>query len=238
MSFTLTVLIGGGAFYLAMQAKNNPRKFLKDYRPVVSTISDQFVGLLSSDQPMFEVEREFNADAYNDFVQKVGQFQQIINEPNASNVPLKLTYSSNELISGFMQDLARYEVTRYDLNFEPGLLHAQAAIKGEILLPYVPAEVPEVFRQSLEKIRWVNVDLRLRTAFENNLNNLIVESLQIGDFKVSQFLLQKLNEYLEMHRQQFGQSLKEKMIRSRMQPVKVQFDEGLVYFEGIYNPSQ
>lgn len=238
MSFTLVALLGGGTFYLALQAKNNPQKFLKDYNSVVSIISDQVVGLLSSDEPMLDVEREFDADAYNEFVQKVGQFQQIINNPNASNVTLKLTYSSNELINGFMQDLARYEVTRYNLNFEPGLVHAQTAVKGEILVPYIPAEVPEVFRKSLEKIRWINLDFRLRAAFENDLNNLVVESLKIGDFKVSQFLLQKLNEYLELHRLHFGQNLKQKMIKSRMQPVKIQFDEGLVHFEGIYNPSQ
>ena len=64
---------------------------------------------------MLSEDTKFDADAYNQFVQKVGQFQQIINDPNATDIPLKLNYTAEELINGFKQDLARYDITRYDL---------------------------------------------------------------------------------------------------------------------------
>lgn len=238
LGFASSIVLGGGVLYLGMQARENPQKFLKEYQPVIRQAGDSAVGLLSSDKPLVDEDLEFDADAYNDFVQKVGQFQQIINDPNASDVPMRLEYSAKELIHGLMQDLARYEVTRYDLNFEPGLLHAKAAIKGEVLIPLIPKEVPDVLRKSLETLQWINVDTRLAVEFDESLTLLSVDSLQLGDFKVSQFLLQKLNEYLESQRLYLSQQLIGRLRQARVKPQKIRLTKDLISFEGLYNPSQ
>ena len=41
-------------------------------------------------------------------------------------------------------------------------------IKGEILTPYIPAEFPEVFKQSLETIQWVNIDVKMSALFDQS----------------------------------------------------------------------
>ena len=78
LGFLGFLALGAGAAYLYVQASEDPKKFIKNYEVVVRQMGDYAVDLASSDSPMIAADTEFDADAYNEFVQKVGQFQQII----------------------------------------------------------------------------------------------------------------------------------------------------------------
>lgn len=238
LGFLGFLALGAGAAYLYVQASEDPKKFIKNYEVVVRQVGDYAVDLASSDSPMIAADTEFDADAYNEFVQKVGQFQQIINDPNATDIPLKLSYTAKELINGFKQDLARYDITRYELNFEQGIVHAKAAIKGEILTPYIPAEFPEVFKQSLETIQWVNIDVKMSALFDQSLTVLAIEKLRLGDFNASEFVVQKLNELLSKYQPRLNSELIRRLRATRLKPEKINFEKDRVNFEGLYNPSQ
>ena len=238
LGFLAFLALGAGATYLYVKASEDPQKFLKNYEVVVRQVGDYAVDLASSDEPMLSEDTSFDADAYNQFVQKVGQFQQIINDPNATDIPLKLNYTAKELINGFKQDLVRYDITRYELNFEKGIVHAKASIKGEILTPYIPAEFPEVLRKSLETIQWINIDVKMSALFDESLTVLAVEKLRLGDFNSSQFVIQKLNELLAQYQQRLNNELIRRLRATRLKPQKINFEKDRVNFEGLYNPSQ
>ena len=238
LSFLAFLLMGAGATYLYVKASEDPEKFLKNNEVLVRQVSDYAVDLASSDAPMLSEDTEFDADAYNQFVQKVGQFQQIINDPNATNIPLNLSYSAKELINGFKQDLARYDITRYELNFEPGIVHAKASIKGEILTPYIPNEFPEVLKKSLETIQWVNIDVKMSALFDQSLKVLAIEKLRLGDFTASEFIVQKFNELLAKYQLRLNSELVRRLRTTRLKPQKINFEKDRVNFEGLYNPSQ
>ena len=238
LGFLSFLVLGAGATYLYVQATEDPEKFLKNYEAVVRQLGDYTVDLASSEAPMLSEDTKFDADAYNQFVQKVGQFQQIINDPNATDIPLKLNYTAEELINGFKQDLARYDITRYDLNFEQGIVHAKASIKGEILTPYIPAEFPEVLKQSLDTIQWINIDVKMSASFDQSLNILAIEKLRLGDFNASEFVVQKLNELLTKYQQRLNSELVRRLRATRLKPQKINFEKDRVNFEGLYNPSQ
>ena len=238
LGFLTFLALGAGATYLYLQANEDPKKFLKNYEVVVRQLGDYAVDLASSEAPMISEDTEFDADAYNQFVQKVGQFQQIINDPNATDIPLKLNYTAKELINGFKQDLARYDISRYELNFEPGVVHAKASIKGEILTPYIPAEFPDVLKQSLETIQWVNIDVKISALFDQNLSVLAIEKLRLGDFNASEFAVQKLNELLGKYQSRLNSELIRRLRSTRLKPEKINFEKDRVNFEGLYNPSQ
>ena len=238
LGFIAFLGLGAGVAYFYVQASEDPQKFLKEYEVVVRQVGDYAVDLASSDEPMLSEDTEFDADAYNQFVQKVGQFQQIINDPNATDIPLKLKYTAKELINGFKQDLARYDITRYELNFEQGIVHAKASIKGEILTPYIPTEFPEVLRRSLETIQWVNIDVRMSASFDQSLTVLAIEQLRLGDFNASQFVIQKFNELLGQYQQRLNYELIRRLRATRLKPQKINFEKDKVNFEGLYNPSE
>jgi len=234
--FVITAMLGTVGYY-AYKLYSNPQTFIVEHERLVRTFSDTLVEMFSQPKPMDIPIPDFDADAYNSFVQKVGGLQEVVNKPNARNIPITLSYSEQEIMSGFKQDFAAWDIQHYNLNFEQDKVHAQLAIKGEVLTPYIPQEVPKVFQKSLMGVEYLNVDMLVEVKYEGGLDLLKVSKMRLGDLNMSDFLLERFNQELRKKKPKLEEKLIESKKGSNLKPTEIVFAKDEVSLKGVWNPA-
>jgi len=192
MSLGSFAILGGSA-YIAYDMATQPEQFFKKYASSVEFVAKRVMSALNSEDVSEVPEGAFDGDAYQSFLEKqlkiAQQFQNV-----QDRYDFEMQASEAELSSFLKQVLARWEVTRYSLDFDQDWVRVQASIPGHIFKRWIPQGLPAPITNSLDSLKQVNVDSSLQFAFDGGIKKFKIEVFQLGKISLAPWMLGLFNQ--------------------------------------------
>jgi hypothetical protein len=221
----------GGSAYIAYDMATHPDEFFKKYASSVEFIGKRAVSVLNSNDPSEVPEGFFDADAYMSFIRKQGEiadkFQNIQDEYSFA-----MEITEAEVSSILKQDLARWEITRYALDFKEGLVRMQVSVPGHILTPLIPKQLPSAITNTLDSLKQINIDSSLEFEYDGGIKKLNVKTFSLGQISFSPWMLDLFNQRVKGEMPKLESWLKGKLASMEFSVEKLLFQPDTVIFSG------
>lgn len=223
--------------YVGYDAYTDPNRFIERHKNVFRSTGKMVVGVFSSAIPFDIPDQELDGDAFDSFTQKSIQLTNITQDLNKKDQDLVIELSRKEFLSGFMTEFYRWEVKKYDVQFNDGSFDLMASVEAKVLFPYIPKDINPLVQEALLSAEILNVKVKSDVDYDGGLRAFQVRELIIGNVKLPDFFLAEISKKVP-GAIKLDQQIKKLEQQTKVRVQKIKFNKDKVLFKGVYNPSK
>ncbi len=232
---SIFIVVTGFSFWIIYQYNQDPLFLFRKYPALAKSISSVLLKPVNAEQPLPIEDVAFNETAYQNFVQKQGKILDLLQNPNARNVPVEIVFVDTELKAFLLSELAKYEIRKYDIVFQEGGFNLKASAPASVFRPFLPQSLPESMYQIYDTLGFVNCDIAIKFSYDGGIKELELISFDTGEFKFPAMMMPKIREQFANQRGRVQEWLQSRAAEVKFQINSIRFQTAAMTLQGVYN---